>query len=112
MKFMLFVCADGAVVDNLPDVPPDSDEPMPWADELDAAGIRLDGDQLRPPRDATTVRVLGGVVLLRDGRFAETMEVIIGYDVIDCADLDEAIKIAAQHPVVQGGLIEIRPFYG
>jgi hypothetical protein len=85
---------------------------MPWADELDAAGIRLDGDQLRPPKDATTVRVRGGEVLLGDGPFAETKEVIIGYDVIDCADLDEAIAIAAKHPVAAGGLLEIRPFYG
>jgi hypothetical protein len=111
MKFMLFVCVDGAVIDNLPDEP-DADEPMPWADELDAAGIRLDGDQLRPPRDATTVRVRGGEVLLGDGPFAETKEVIIGYDVIECPDLDEAVAIAARHPVAQGGLIEIRPFYG
>jgi len=111
MKFMLFVCADAAVVDNDSDGP-GADEPMPWADELDAAGIRLDGDQLRPPRDATTVRVRGGEVLLGDGPFAETKEVIVGYDVIDCADLDEAIAIAARHPVAQFGLLEIRPFYG
>jgi len=113
MKFMLFVCADAAVVDRLADQPdePDRDEPMPWPDELDAAGIRLDGDQLRPPRDATTVRVRGGEVLLGDGPFAETKEVIVGYDVIDCADLDEAVAIAARHPVAAGGVIEIRPFY-
>ncbi|HZN72826.1 MAG TPA: YciI family protein [Micromonosporaceae bacterium] len=111
MKFMLFVCVDAAVVERLPDEP-DRDEPMPWADELDAAGIRLDGDQLRPPRDATTVRVRGGEVLLGDGPFAETKEVIIGYDVIECADLDEAVAIAAKHPVAHNGLIEIRPFYG
>ncbi len=72
MKFMLFVCADGAAVDDQPDQPP-GDEPMPWADELDAAGIRLDGDQLRPPRDATTVRVRDGEVLLGDGPFAERL---------------------------------------
>jgi hypothetical protein len=112
VKFMLFVCVDGAVLDRLPDEPPDPNEPMPWADELDAAGIRLDGDQLRRPKDATTVRVRGGEVLLGDGPFAETKEVIVGYDVIQCADLDAAIEIAARHPVAAGGLIEIRPFYG
>ncbi|HET6212595.1 MAG TPA: YciI family protein, partial [Micromonosporaceae bacterium] len=111
MKFMLFVCVDAAVIDRMPDEP-DFDEPMPWVDELDAAGIRLDGDQLRPPRDATTVRVRGGEVLLGDGPFAETKEVIIGYDIIQCADLDEAIAIAAKHPVAESGLIEVRPFFG
>jgi hypothetical protein len=111
MKFMLFVCVDAAVIDSLPDEL-DTNQPMPWADELDAAGKRLDGDQLRSPRDATTVRVRGGEVLLSDGPFAETKEVIIGYDVIECADLDEAVAIAARHPVAHEGLIEIRPFYG
>ncbi len=111
MKFMLFVCVDRAIVDRMRDQPRDRDEPMPWADELDAAGVRLDGDELRPYTDATTVRVRGGEVLLGDGPFAETKEVIAGYDVIECADLDEAIAIAAKHPVAQGGVIEIRPFY-
>ncbi len=110
MKFMLFVCIDAAILDRLPDE--QDEEPMPWVDELDAAGIRLDGDQLQRPQEAKTVRVRDGEVLVSDGPFAETKEVIIGYDVIDCADLDEAVAIAARHPVASGGLIEIRPFYG
>lgn len=112
MKFMLFVCVDKAVYDRVPEVPAEPDEPMPWADELDAAGIRLHGDELRPYRDATTVRVRGGEVLLADGPFAETKEVIAGYDIIDCADEKEAIEIAARHPVALTGRIEIRPFRG
>jgi hypothetical protein len=109
---MLFVCVDKAVYDREPQVPVEPDEPMPWADELDAAGIRLHGDELRPYRDATTVRVRGGEVLLADGPFAETKEVIAGYDIIDCADEKEAIEIAARHPVALTGRIEIRPFRG
>ena len=117
MKFMLFVCVDRAeydraVYDREPKRAGEPDEPMPWADELDAAGIRLDGDELRPYHDATTVRVRGGEVLLGDGPFAETKEVIAGYDILDCANLDEAVAIAARHPVAQGGVIEIRPFRG
>jgi hypothetical protein len=110
MKFMLFVCVDRAVYDREPREPGPDDEPFTWADELDAAGIRLDGDELRSYRDATTVRVRGGEVLLGDGPFAETKEVIAGYDVIDCEDLDAAIAIAAKHPAALGGVIEIRPF--
>jgi hypothetical protein len=112
MKFMLFVCVDKAVYDREPQEPVEPDEPMPWADELDAAGIRLHGDELRPYRDATTVRVRGGEVLLADGPFAETKEVIAGYDIIDCADIKEAIEIASRHPVALTGRIEIRPFRG
>ncbi|GIH12465.1 YciI family protein [Rugosimonospora africana] len=110
MKFMLFICVDTAALETLPEKPVEG--PMPWADELNAAGIRLDGDRLRSPDAATTVRVRGGEVLLGDGPFAETKEVIIGYDVIECTNLDEAIAIAARHPVAEGGLIEVRPFFG
>lgn len=110
MKFMLFVCVDRAAYDSPEPVEPDG--PMPWADELDAAGIRLDGDELSPYHSATTVRVRGGEVLLADGPFAETKEVIAGYDIIDCADIKEAIEIAARHPVAENGLIEIRPYRG
>ncbi len=110
MKFMLFVCVDRASYETEPARPREPGEPMPWADELDAAGIRLDGDELRPYREATCVRVRGGEVVTADGPFAETKEVIAGYDIIDCADLAEAVEIAARHPVSAFGVIEIRPF--
>ncbi|MEU8510889.1 YciI family protein [Kitasatospora sp. NPDC059722] len=112
MKFMLFVCVDKAAYEGEPQKPVEPDEPMPWADELDAAGIRLHGDELSPYHAATTVRLRGGEVVLGDGPFAETKEVIAGYDIIDCADLEEAVKIAARHPVAEYGVIEIRPFRG
>jgi hypothetical protein len=62
-------------------------------------------------RDSTTVRVREGEVLVADGPFAETKEQIGGFDIIDCADLDEAIEIASKHPVATFGTIEIRPFW-
>ena len=108
MKFMLFVCVDRAAYEHAE--PREPGEPMPWADELDAAGIRLDGDELRPYTDAVSVRVRGGEVLTADGPFAETKEVIAGYDIIDCADLAEAVEIAGRHPVSRFGVIEVRPF--
>jgi hypothetical protein len=110
MKFMLFVCADRAHYEGEPRTPREPGEPMPWADELDAAGIRLDGDELSPFQQAKTVRVRGGEVVLADGPFAETKEVIAGYDILECEDLDEAVAIAARHPVSQFGAIEIRPY--
>jgi hypothetical protein len=54
---------------------------------------------LAPPSAATTVRVRGGEVLLSDGPFAETKEVIVGFDILECADLDEAIEVARGHPM-------------
>jgi len=112
MKFMLFVCVDRAAYERERDQPQPRgrDEPVPWADELDEAGIRLDGGQLEPFDQARTVRVRGGEVLLGDGPFAESKEVVAGYDVLECADLDEALAIAARHPVARFGVIEVRPF--
>jgi hypothetical protein len=74
-------------------------------------GIRLEGQRLQPVSDATTVSVRGGEVLIADGPFAETKEQIAGYDVLDCADLDEAIEVASRHPVAPFGKIEVRPFW-
>jgi hypothetical protein len=51
-------------------------------------------------------------VLISDGPFAETKEQIAGYDVIECADLDEAIEIASRHPTAWLGKIEVRPIRG
>ena len=62
------------------------------------SGVVKGGDRLRPATDATTVRVRNGEVLITDGPFAETKEQIGGFDVIECADLDEAIEVAARHP--------------
>jgi hypothetical protein len=64
---------------------------------------------LEPVCDARTVRLRASEVLVTDGPFAETKEQIGGYDVIECADLDEAITIASRHPVARIGTIEVRP---
>jgi hypothetical protein len=49
--------------------------------------------------------------MVADGPFAETKEQIAGFDILECADLDEAIEVAAQHPVARFGTIEVRPFW-
>ena len=64
---------------------------------------------LHPSATATTVRVRGDEVLLTDGPFIEGREQIGGFALIDCADLDEAIEIAAGHPAAAFGQVEIRP---
>jgi hypothetical protein len=104
MKYMMFVCTD---------TEPETDESQvpdihTWVAENDAKGRRLDGSVLAPVASATTVRVRGGELLISDGPFAETKEVIAGYDIIECADLDEAIEIARAHPMAWGGRIELR----
>ena len=78
---------------------------------MDGRGVRIEGNRLALTTDATTVRVREGDVLVSDGPVAETKEQIGGYDVIECADLDEAIEVAAKHPVAKFGTIEVRPFW-
>jgi hypothetical protein len=62
-------------------------------------------------KDATTVRCRNGKVLVTDGPFAETKEWIGGFDLLECADLHEAIEVASKHPMARFGRIEIRPFW-
>jgi len=108
MKYMMFVCTDAA-----PDTAPDHGETSidDWVAKNDTAGVRLDGNQLRPPSDATVVRKRDGKVLVTDGPFAETREWIVGFDILECADLDAAIAVAADHEMARGGRIELRPFW-
>jgi hypothetical protein len=106
MKYLMFVCTD-----TEPDTDK-ADEPdiELWVSENDGRGRRLDGNVLAPTSAATTVRVRNGELLVSDGPFAETKEVIVGYDLLECADLDEAIEVARAHPMARAGRLELRPF--
>ncbi|MGN6792073.1 MAG: YciI family protein [Streptosporangiaceae bacterium] len=111
MKYMMLICVeDSAALSprERAEIPAATEA---WVKEMDGSGIRLMGDQLSPSRDATTVRVRNAEVLLADGPFAETKEQIAGFDIIECEDLDQALDVAARHPVAKFGLIEVRPFW-
>ena len=104
MKYMMFVCTD---------TEPETDESRipaihEWVADNDAHGRRVAGSVLAPPTAATTVRVRGGDLLISDGPFAETKEVIVGFDILECADLDEAIEVARRHPMAYNGRLELR----
>jgi hypothetical protein len=79
-----------------------------WCEDVEARGISLTGSPLRPAREAATVQVKGGEVLRTDGPFAETKEVVGGFEVLDCASLEEAIDLVSRHPVAKYGCIELR----
>ena len=87
-------------------------EPVdPWVAEMDGRGVRLYGSELEPPGSARTVRVREKHAIVTDGPFAETKEQIAGFDVLECADLDEAIEAASRHPMARLGILEVRPFW-
>ena len=78
------------------------------------AAIRQSGhfvgcNRLLPPKAATTVRVRDGKTLTIDGPFAETKEVLGGYYILDCENLDQALEYAAKIPSAEFGSIEVRP---
>jgi hypothetical protein len=81
-----------------------------WDEEMTRRGVRLRGRELDLPGTAATVRVRDGETLITDGPFAETKEFIAGFDLLQCADLDEAIEVAALCPISQFQPLEIRPF--
>lgn len=73
----------------------------------------LDGARLAPAETATTLRAVDGELLLTDGPFAETKEVFGGYYLVEAADLDVALALAARIPAVRmGGSVEVRPVAG
>jgi len=111
MKYMLLICTDGSVTLSEEERAAIPSATEAWVNEMDSSGVRLIGDQLSPSSDATTVRVRDGDVLLADGPFAETKEQIAGFDIIECSDLDQALEVAAKHPVAGFGMIEVRPFW-
>jgi hypothetical protein len=76
---------------------------------LREAGVLLDVQRLRPVDSATSVRVRDGQTQITDGPFAVTKEMLAGYYLVECADLDEAIKVAAGLSGARSGTIEVRP---
>jgi hypothetical protein len=115
MKYLLFVCWDGERMDAQTEPDPSNapeEEGFPWIDDLQKRGVWVTGDQLAPPRRARTVRVRDGKTIVTDGPFAETKEAIGGFDLLECDSLEEAVEIAATHPLAQNGTIEVRPLWG
>ena len=103
MKYMLLICVD-------PSIEPD-EEPGAidrWLDLVE--GKRLDGGPLRPPSSAATVRMRREKIVT-DGPFAETKEFVAGFDLIECDSREEAIEIAAAHPVAKFGAVEVRELH-
>jgi hypothetical protein len=73
------------------------------------AGVLIDCAPLQPAEAATTVRVRDGETLLTDGPAAEIKEQFGGFTLVECADLDEALRWATTVPTASEGSVEVRP---
>lgn len=110
-RYLMLVVVDptGEPADD--DSSSEENDPEAWVREMDGRGVRLFGEVLRRPADATFVRRRHGEVLVTDGGFAEAKEWVAGFDLIEVRDLAEAIEVAAKHPMARGGAIELRPLW-
>ena len=111
MKFLMMVYVDDALLQALPEGEFDSlmRGCLAHADELRADGCVLDSQQLEPPSSARSFRVRQQRTTVFDGPFAETKEMLGGFNLIEAADMDEAVRIASEFPWTATGCVEIRP---
>jgi hypothetical protein len=111
MQYLLLVYIDEALLATL--APQEFDHQMrhclEHADELQACGTLVDFQQLEPAATAKTVRARAGRTTILDGPFAETKEVLAGFNLVEAGSMDEALQLAQGFPWIGYGSIEVRP---
>ncbi len=113
MKYMLLMYASDSFVPETPEGQQAVAREV-WFDlmkEMKAAGVLISQNGLSPVTNATTVRVREGKTLITDGPFAETHEQLGGFFLLDCKDLDEALRWAEKIPHAKYGSVEVRPLW-
>lgn len=109
MKYMLFTYRDPSV-----QLDPEQRSAVPaavaaWCEEMDARGVRLGGHVLGPPTESRTIRIRAGEMTVGDGPLSEQDVHIAGFNILECADLDEALEVASKNPGANFGILELRP---
>ena len=113
MQFLMTINIDQSLISSLPATEFDSlmKGCLIHADELARDGKLLGSQQLESPKTAKTLRVRDGKASIVDGPFAETKELLAGFNLIEGADIDEAMHIAQGFPWACYGSIEVRPVH-
>ncbi len=109
MKYLQLICIEGETGTSEAAAAM-RDHIGPWFEDVVRRRVHIVGKPLDGPETAKTVRVRDGETHVSDGPFADTKEFIGGLDLLDCENLDEAIEVAAKHPVSWFHAIELRPF--
>ena len=107
MNYLMLVCSEDAPPP--PDVGPIEEGAIEAWIAL-CGERRIYGEALADPDRARTLRIRDGETIITDGPFIEAKEFIAGFDLLSCADLDEAITLVAAHPVASRRMLELRPF--
>ncbi len=114
MKYMLLMYANEAETVPKTDEDREAMAPAVWfalMEEMKTAGVLLSNNGLAPVANATTVRVRDGKTMITDGPFAETHEQLGGFFMLECKDIDEALRWAEKIPHARYGSVEIRPLW-
>ena len=111
MQYLLLVYTDPTLLDALPPAVFDAEmkQCLEHADDLQRCGQLLGFQQLEPAATAKSVRVRQGTATVLDGPFAETKEMLAGFNLIEADSMEEAVRIAHTFPWTQYGCIEVRP---
>ena len=111
MKYALLIYSDPTIEASPEDMANIMAEYNKFTTSITERGINLGGEAFDAVETATTVRVRNDETLTTDGPFAETKEVFGGFYLIDVADLDAAIAVAAELPGSWHGSVEVRPVW-
>jgi hypothetical protein len=113
MKYLCVVHFDGSILDRMsPEEKRELDRnSLGYDEDLMARGNYIHAEALQPPSSASLVKVRNGQMSVTDGPYAEAKEQMGGFILINAADMDEAIKIAAGIPLAKHGTIEVRPVH-
>jgi hypothetical protein len=109
MKYMLFTYRDPSV-----QLDPEQRAGIPaavaaWCDEMEGRGVRLGGEVLAAPAESRTIRIRDGERTVKDEPVAEQDLHIAGFNILECADAEEALEVASRNPGANFGILELRP---
>jgi len=107
MRFLLLVIHDDTFT------PPAhlEEEAVKWVDEVDRQKKRVLGERLVPATKAKVIQVRNGETIVTDGPWHSDANQIDGFDILECDNVQDAIEVAAKHPMAKIGMIEIREFW-
>lgn len=108
MKFLELICIERETTDEENAVM--RNEIGGWVEDTINRRVNITGKPLDAPETAKTVHVRDGETLISDGPYVDTKEFIGGLDLLDCESIEQAIEVAAKHPVSWFNAIELRPF--
>ena len=107
MLFLMLVCQDSVPV-PAPSGPAGGDVEQ-WVTTMDSRGMRVTGDVLASDAEAAAVRVREDQLQVTEGAFLDTKGALLGFDVLECQDMAEAVQVASAHPLARRCVLEIRP---